>query len=97
MEDSGMVSKSHEAHLITGVEEVQQDWSLDKTGNWQGFTEAATGGSNTLVQSRAANPVNEITDITNTTGDAWTQPRAIECRIAGSIIAWRSFRESGLA
>jgi RHS repeat-associated protein len=52
----------------------QQDWTLDKTGNWQGFTEAATGGSNTLVQSRTANPVNEITDITNTTGDAWTQP-----------------------
>jgi len=51
-----------------------QGWNLDPTGNWKGFTEAATGGSNTLVQSRTANPVNEITDITNTTGSAWAQP-----------------------
>jgi len=51
-----------------------QGWNLDPTGNWKGFTEAATGGSNTLVQTRTANPVNEITDITNTTGAAWAQP-----------------------
>jgi RHS repeat-associated protein len=61
--------------LNSGSENFEQQWNLDKTGNWTGFQEDSTGGGSwTLDQSRAANPVNEITDITNTTGDAWTQP-----------------------
>ena len=51
-----------------------QCWSLDPTSNWRGFREAEDGGSWTTVQSRNANPVNEITDITNSIGSAWVSP-----------------------
>ena len=52
-----------------------QGWTLDPTGNWKGFTEAATGGSNTLAQTRTANSANEITGITNAMPvPAWAQP-----------------------
>lgn len=51
-----------------------QCWTLDPTGNWRGFAEAATGGSFTTVQTRTANPVNEITNITNSVGSAWATP-----------------------
>jgi RHS repeat-associated protein len=59
---------------ITNLQ-FQQDWGLDDTGNWQEFNEDSNGdGTNDLVQARTANPVNEITDITNMTGAAWVQP-----------------------
>ncbi|MBX3452387.1 MAG: hypothetical protein KF777_22715 [Planctomycetaceae bacterium] len=52
-----------------------QCWSLDATGNWSGFREDDDGnGTWNLVQSRTANPVNEIAGITNTVGAAWVQP-----------------------
>jgi len=51
-----------------------QDWGLDPTGNWQQFNEDSNGsGTNDLVQARTANPVNEITDITNSVGTPWVQ------------------------
>jgi RHS repeat-associated protein len=52
----------------------EQCWTLDPTGNWRGFNEAASGTAWTLNQTRAANTVNEITGITNTTGSAWANP-----------------------
>ena len=53
-----------------------QCWTLDATGNWSGFREDDNGdGIWDLVQSRSANPVNEITSITNTVGSAWVQPK----------------------
>ena len=56
-------------------ESFAQCWGLDATGNWQGFQEDDTGaGIWSLVQSRAANTVNEITRVTNSTGPAWAQP-----------------------
>jgi RHS repeat-associated protein len=55
-------------------ENFAQCWSLDPTSNWYGFREAATGGSATLVQSRSANTVNEISGITNSVGAAWVTP-----------------------
>jgi hypothetical protein len=60
----------------TGVtsENFAQCWSLDPTSNWYKFQEAATGGSSTLVQSRTANKVNEISGITNSVGAAWITP-----------------------
>jgi RHS repeat-associated protein len=60
----------------TGVtsENFAQCWSLDPTSNWYGFQEAATGGSSTLVQSRTANKVHEISGITNSVGSAWVTP-----------------------
>jgi RHS repeat-associated protein len=52
-----------------------QCWSLDTTGNWSGLREDNTGdGIWDLIQSRTANPVNEITGITNTVGSTWVQP-----------------------
>jgi RHS repeat-associated protein len=58
---------------ITG-ENFGQTWDLDATGNWKEFTEAASGTTTTLDQSRTANAANEITAITNTVGSAWGQP-----------------------
>ncbi len=56
-------------------ESFAQCWGLDATGNWQNFQEDDTGaGTWSLVQSRAANTVNEITGITNSAGSAWAQP-----------------------
>eukprot|EP00456_Euglypha_rotunda_P007814 TRINITY_DN1143_c1_g1_i14.p1 TRINITY_DN1143_c1_g1~~TRINITY_DN1143_c1_g1_i14.p1 ORF type:complete len:478 (+),score=34.16 TRINITY_DN1143_c1_g1_i14:679-2112(+) len=55
-------------------ENFAQCWSLDPASNWHGFREAATGGSATLVQSRTANKVNEISGITNSVGSAWITP-----------------------
>jgi len=51
-----------------------QCWTLDSTANWSGVKQADTGGSWTLEQTRTANQVNEITDITNTVGSAWSEP-----------------------
>jgi len=52
-----------------------QCWTLDETGNWQQMRQDDTGaGTWDLVQTRTANPVNEITAITNSTGPTWAQP-----------------------
>lgn len=51
-----------------------QCWTLDSTANWSGMKQADTGGSWTLEQTRIANQVNEITDITNAVGSAWSEP-----------------------
>lgn len=53
---------------------LEQCFTLDPTGNWAGFNESTNGSSWTTVQTRTANPVNEITNITNTTGAAWVTP-----------------------
>eukprot|EP00456_Euglypha_rotunda_P043414 TRINITY_DN33_c0_g1_i1.p1 TRINITY_DN33_c0_g1~~TRINITY_DN33_c0_g1_i1.p1 ORF type:complete len:668 (+),score=117.64 TRINITY_DN33_c0_g1_i1:161-2005(+) len=58
-------------HTAVSSENFEQCWTLDPTSNWSGFREAATGGSATLVQSRTANTVNEISGITNSVGSAW--------------------------
>ncbi len=56
-------------------ESFAQCWGLDATGNWQNFQEDDTGaGTWSLVQSRAASTVNEITGISNSAGSAWAQP-----------------------
>ncbi|MEO8493493.1 MAG: RHS repeat-associated core domain-containing protein [Planctomycetota bacterium] len=53
----------------------RQDWSLDATGNWRKFLEDSDGnGSWNLDQTRTANLVNEIADITESTGPAWVTP-----------------------
>ncbi|MEI8381047.1 MAG: RHS repeat-associated core domain-containing protein [Planctomycetota bacterium] len=52
-----------------------QCWSLDPTANWKKFLEDDTGdGTWDLEQTRTANAVNEITDITDTVGPAWVTP-----------------------
>ena len=61
--------------INTGTSTFNQCWTLDSTGNWKGFREDNTGTGNwSLIQARSANPVNEITAITNSVGSAWVQP-----------------------
>jgi RHS repeat-associated protein len=56
-------------------ETFAQCWTLDSTGNWQGFREDDTGnGTWDLVQQRSANAVNEISGISETTGPSWVTP-----------------------
>ena len=53
----------------------EQQWGLDATGNWKTFKQDNDGnGTWELNQTRTANKVNEITDITNSTGTAWATP-----------------------
>ncbi|MDX1969449.1 MAG: RHS repeat-associated core domain-containing protein [Planctomycetaceae bacterium] len=61
-------------HTAITSPEFAQCWTLDPTGNWQEFRQADSGDPWDLVQARLANPVNEITGITNSTGPAWAQP-----------------------
>ena len=52
-----------------------QCWTLDETGNWSDFRQDDNGdGTWNLIQSRTANKVNEITDITESTGPSWATP-----------------------
>jgi len=52
-----------------------QCWGLDATGNLSNFQQDNTGsGTWNLIQSRTANPVNEITGIATTGGSAWVVP-----------------------
>jgi hypothetical protein len=70
--DRGSLNAAKDA--ISSLELAQQ-WSLDPTGNWAGFKEDTDGDSTwDLDQSRSHNPVNEITDITETAGSAWATP-----------------------
>ena len=50
-----------------------QAWTLDLAGNWPGFNEGPSTNWS-LVQTRAHNLVNEITNITETTGPQWVVP-----------------------
>jgi RHS repeat-associated protein len=52
-----------------------QCWTLDETGNWNGFREDDNGEDAwDLIQSRTVNPVNEITAINETVGATWVTP-----------------------
>jgi hypothetical protein len=48
---------------ITGTPVNEQTWTLDATGNWTGFIDSVSGTAD-LNQSRTANIVNEVTDMT---------------------------------
>ena len=47
--------------------------TFDPTGNWKGYVKK-TAGTTDLNQTRVANTVNEITNITESTGTAWITP-----------------------
>ncbi|MEZ6129144.1 MAG: RHS repeat-associated core domain-containing protein [Planctomycetaceae bacterium] len=52
-----------------------QDWTLDEASNSSGFKKDDNGnGTWDLNQSRTSNDVNEITNITETTGSSWVTP-----------------------
>ncbi|MCA8991914.1 MAG: hypothetical protein KDA88_08040 [Planctomycetaceae bacterium] len=62
----------------TGITSPQfsQCWSLDATGNWQGFRQDDDGdGTWDFEQDRSANPVNEITALGTTKGEVWGDPQ----------------------
>jgi len=70
--------------ITPGTVTFGQCWTLDATGNWKGFREDDTGsGIWNTVQNRSANTVNEITEISNSVGAAWTNP---EYDSAGNMI-----------
>jgi RHS repeat-associated protein len=60
----------------------EQDWTLDRTGNWSNFM-TKTSGSTDLNQTRTHSPVNQINGITESTGPVWVDPRYDE---AGNTI-----------
>jgi hypothetical protein len=67
--DQGTLSGS----AISGTPTQEQDWSLDGLGNWSNYV-TKTSGATAFNQDRTANKVNEITDITESVGPAWTTP-----------------------
>ena len=58
---------------ITGTPSAEEDWTLDPLGNWSSYVQK-TSGTTDLGQSRSVNKVNEISNITETTGPAWRTP-----------------------
>lgn len=58
---------------ITGTPSREEDWSLDPLDNWSNFVQK-TSGTTDLDQDRAVNKVNEITNITESTGPSWITP-----------------------
>jgi len=58
---------------ISGTLVREEDFTLDPTGNWSGYVQK-TSGTTQLNQSWTHNPVNEVTDISETTGPAWITP-----------------------
>ena len=70
--DRGTINANKDA--ISTLKFAQQ-WSLDPTGNWSAFKEDDDGDSSwDLEQTRTSNAVNEITDVTETSGPAWATP-----------------------
>ncbi|WP_437191561.1 glycosyltransferase [Planctomicrobium sp. SH527] len=67
----GLLNGSHDA---ISSPTYGQCWNLDATENWTGMKQAEGGASWTLEQARTANPVNEITSITNAVGPTWAEP-----------------------
>ena len=58
---------------IGGTPAREMDWTLDPTGNWPGYV-TKTSGTTDLSQSRTSNKVNEITNVTESTGPSWVVP-----------------------
>ncbi|MEO9594359.1 RHS repeat domain-containing protein [Rhodopirellula bahusiensis] len=68
----GQLNGTHTA--ITSLDSAQC-WTLDATGNWKEFRQDENGnGTWDFNQTRTANAVNEITDISNTPSDIWATP-----------------------
>jgi len=58
---------------ITGTPSREMDWTLDPTGNWPGYL-TKTSGTTDLDQGRTSSKVNEITNISESTGPTWVTP-----------------------
>ena len=79
-DDVNRLTQSQEGTLGAGKDTISslnfaQQWSLDAAGNWSGFKEDDDGDSTwDLDQTRTSNAVNEITNVTETTGPSWLTP-----------------------
>jgi len=79
-DDVNRLVQSEEGTLSLGKDSIsslnfKQQWSLDATGNWSAFKEDDDGDSTwDLEQTRTSNAVNEITDVSETTGPGWITP-----------------------
>jgi RHS repeat-associated protein len=72
---SGERGELNSGHTSITSPQFGQCWTLDPTGNWHSFRQDDDGNSTwDLIQARTSNPVNEITDIDNTTGSSWATP-----------------------
>ena len=61
--------------ITGGTSTFAECWGLDTTGNWSNYRQDDTGdGSWDLIQNRANNTVNEITNITESAGPSWITP-----------------------
>jgi YD repeat-containing protein len=69
--DRGELNANQDA--ISGTPVSEEDWGLDMTGNWSDFTQKSSGATD-LDQDRTHNEVNEITQVSETTGTAWVDP-----------------------
>ncbi|MCX6996373.1 MAG: hypothetical protein NTV49_04650 [Kiritimatiellaeota bacterium] len=69
----GRLQDPPSGQLVANSTNSQQSWTLDLAGNWAGFKSGAGAGW-TLDQTRSNNLVNEITNITATTGSIWVTP-----------------------
>ncbi|WP_145349512.1 RHS repeat domain-containing protein [Roseimaritima multifibrata] len=62
-------------HTAIDTLNLAQCWTLDPTGNWKAFRQDDNGnGTWDFNQTRTANAVNEITDISNTPTNIWATP-----------------------
>jgi len=65
------------SHVIPNADRVfEQQWTLDKLGNWSQFNQDDSGdGTFDLQQTRTQNQVNEITAIGAAAGPVWPTPQ----------------------
>jgi RHS repeat-associated protein len=61
--------------ITGGTSTFAECWGLDTTGNWSNYRQDDNGDSSwDLIQNRANNTVNEITNITESAGPSWITP-----------------------
>ncbi len=61
--------------ITAGTSTFAECWALDTTGNWSNYRQDDNGdGAWDLIQNRANNTVNEITNITEMAGPSWITP-----------------------
>jgi RHS repeat-associated protein len=62
-------------HTPPWTKAFEQQWNLDKAGNWSGFNQDNTGsGTWSLEQARVTNKGNEIVEIAAAVGPEWETP-----------------------
>lgn len=82
-------------HDVITDKTFAQCWTLDETGNWNGFRQDDDGnGTWDLKQTRASNSVNEVTEISALAGTTWATP---EYDAAGNMTSMPSLANPTVA